>query len=184
MTQRVHHAGLVARLDAELDLALEVLADVGAQRLDRAAGDAERLGEAPRRPRGRCCGLDLLHRDHEVGFLAGDVLALVVGRELEREGLRVAGLHAAHRAVELLEHLAFADHELEALGLAAVERHAVDRAVEVDRHAVADGAPLGRRALLERAALLAQDLDRLVDRFVGDLGRDALDLGAATGRRA
>jgi hypothetical protein len=84
--------------------------------------------------------LDLLQRHHEVGFLAGDVLALVVGRELEREGLRVARLHAAHGGVELLEHLPFADDELEALGLAALERHAVDGAGEIDRHPVAGGA--------------------------------------------
>src|SRR5436190_200204 len=175
LDERVHHARLVARLDAELDLALEVLANVGAQGLDRAAGDAERLGQ--RLVDGRqVLGLDLLQRDGEVGFLAGDVLALVVGRELKGKGLRVAGLHAAHGVVELLEHLPFADHELEALGLAAVERNAVDGAGEIDRDAVAGRCTLARRALLEGAPLLPEDVDRLVDRLLGDLGGDALDL--------
>ena len=58
---------------------------------------------------GRCCASIFFTVTSEVGFLAGDVLALVVGRELQREGLRFAGLHAAHGGVELLEHLAFAD---------------------------------------------------------------------------
>ena len=70
------------------------------------------------------------------------------------------------------EHLAFADHELEVLGLAALERLAVDLAFEVDRHAVAvlRGGFAGR-ALGEGAALLAQDVERLVDRGVGHFGR-------------
>ena len=91
--------------------------------------------------------LDLLHRDHEVGFLAGHVVAVVVGRELQREGLALADLHAAHGGVELLEHLAFADDELEVVGLAAGEGLAVDLAFEVDRDAVGfDGAFVRRRA--------------------------------------
>jgi hypothetical protein len=54
---------------------------VGAQALDGAVLDAQRLGERPRSTSGRFCCLDLLHGDEEVGFLAGDVLAVVVGRE-------------------------------------------------------------------------------------------------------
>ena len=52
----------------------------------RAVLDAQRLGERLV-DLGQVLRLDLLHRDHEVGFLAGHVLALVVGRELQREGL-------------------------------------------------------------------------------------------------
>ena len=184
LDQRVHHRRLVARQHAELHFALEVLADVGAQRLDRAVGDAERLGERLV-DLGQVLRLDLLQRDHEVGFLAGHVLAVVVGRELQREGLALAGLHAAHGVVELLEHLAFADDELEALGLAAGERLAVDLAFEVDRHAVAvRRAPSAAGRCCEGAALLAQDVERLVDRRIVDFGDDALDLGRRTGRRS
>jgi hypothetical protein len=55
-------------------------------------------------------------------------------------------LHAAHGRVELLEHLAFADDELEALGLAAGEGLAVDLAFEVDGDAVAFGGALAAAA--------------------------------------
>ena len=109
--------------------------------------------------------------------LAGHVLAVVVGREGQREGLALAGLHAAHGVLEFLEHLAFADQELEVLGLAALEGLAVDLAFEVDRHAVAF---LGRgvlRALGEGAALLAQDVQRLVDGGVAHFGAELLDFG-------
>ena len=44
-------ARLVARQQAELDLALEVLADVGAQRLDRAVARCRATWRTPRRPR-------------------------------------------------------------------------------------------------------------------------------------
>jgi len=128
---------------------------------------------------GRCCASIFFSVHQEIGLLAGDVLALIVSGELQREGLRVAGLHASHRGIELLEHLAFADQELERLGLATVERFAIDLAFEVDRHAVADRGRLGGGALRESAALLAQDVDSLVDRLFGHRGRDALDLGRA-----
>ena len=139
-------------------------------------GDAQRLGQRLV-DFGQVGRFDLLHGDHEVGLLAGHVLAVVVGRESQREGLALAGLHAAHGVLEFLEHLAFADQELEVLGLAALEGLAVDLAFEVDRHAVAF---LGRgvlRALGEGAALLAQDVQRLVDGGVGHFGAELLDFG-------
>jgi hypothetical protein len=138
--------------------------------------DAQRLGEGLVHFR-QVGGLDLLHGDHEVGRLAGDVLAVVVGREGQREGLALAGLHAAHGLVELLEHLAFADHELEVLGLAALEGLAVDLAFEVDGDAVAGLHGGVLRALGEGAALLAQDVQGAVDGGVGDFGADLLDFG-------
>ena len=80
--------------------------------------------------------------------------------------------------VEFLEHLAFAEHELEVLGLAALERLAVDLAFEVDRHAVALVRPPRRCGRCgEGAALLAQDVERLVDRCVAHLGAELLDFG-------
>ena len=127
---------------------------------------------------GQVGGFDLLHGDHEVGLLAGHVLAVVVGRERQREGAAVAGLQAAHGVLEFLEHLAFADDELEVLGLAALEGLAVDLAFEVDRHAVAVLRGGVLRALREGAALLAQDVERLVDGVVAHLGAELLDFGA------
>ena len=53
----------------------------------------------------------------------------------------------------------------------------VDGARKIDGDAIARRCTFARRPLLERAPLFPQDLDRLVDRLVGDLGRDALDLG-------
>jgi hypothetical protein len=100
---------------------------------------------------------------------------LVVLGELQREGLGLAGLHATHGGVELLQHLAFADQELEAFGLAALEGLAVDLAFEVDGDAVTGGGHVGGGALGEAATLLAQDLDGLVDGFLGHVAGDALD---------
>ena len=121
--------------------------------------------------------LDLLHRHQEVGRLAGDVLAVVVGREGQREGLALAGLHAAHGILEFLEHLALADQELEGLCLAALEGLAIDLAFEVHRHAVAFLRRGVLRPLGEGAALLAQDVQRLVDGGFAHLRGLALDLG-------
>ena len=123
--------------------------------------------------------LDFLDRDHEVGLLACHVLALVVGRKLQWKRLRFAGLHTAHGLVEGLEHLPLADQKLESLGLAAIERHAIDLAFKVNRHAVALGGGITLRALRESAALLAQDVDGFVDRSIGHFGRHAFHLSGA-----
>ena len=88
--------------------------------------------------------------------------------------LALAHLHAAHALVELFEHLAFADDELKGVCLAAVERLAVDPALEVDRHAVGLYGALGRRPLRESAALLAQDVDCAVDCGLADFGAHTL----------
>jgi FKBP-type peptidyl-prolyl cis-trans isomerase (trigger factor) len=89
---------------------------------------------------------------------------VVVLRELEIEGLRLAGRHAARRVVEFLQHATFADREDEVLRRAALERLAVDRALEVHRQPVAVLRGALRR--LELRALLAQDFQRLVEREV------------------
>jgi hypothetical protein len=75
-----------------------------------------------------------------------------------------------------------ADHDLDALAGAAVERRAVDGALEGDRDAVA-GFGLGALALRGIGAVLVGDpLDGLIDIGVGDLGdrlldRKALEIG-------
>ena len=71
--------------------------------------------------------------------------------------------------------LAGADHDLDALAGAAVERHAVDAALEVDGDAIA-GFGLGALGLRGVAAVLVGDaLDRLIDIGVGDLDHRLLD---------
>ncbi len=103
---------------------------------------------------------------------------MVVLGKGQREGAALAVLHAAHGVFELLEHLAFAEHELEVLGLAALEGFAVNLAFEVHGHAVAGFGGAALRALGKGAALLAQDIQGLVDGLVGHVGRDPFDFGA------
>ena len=55
------------------------------------------------------------------------------------------------------------------------KRLAVDLAFKVDRHAISFCCAFRGGALLKRAALLAQDVHRLVDRRFGHFGRYALD---------
>ncbi|MNV57922.1 hypothetical protein D3C71_1502740 [compost metagenome] len=100
---------------------------------------------------------------------------MVVLGEGQGESLAFAGLHAAHCVFEFLEHLAFAHQELEVFSLAAGKGFAVDLAFEVHGHAVAIGSRFVLRALGERATLLAQDVDGLVDGGVVDVGRQLVD---------
>jgi hypothetical protein len=58
--QRVHHGLLVARQQAELDLALQVFLDVGAQAFNGGVGHAQRLGQLLV-DFGQVRGFDLLH---------------------------------------------------------------------------------------------------------------------------
>ena len=171
---------------AELDLALEVLADVG-----RAA---------PRPCRRRCpsdlanasfdlgqvLGLDLLQRSPvKSASLPADVLALVVGRELQRKGLRVARLHAAHRGVELLEHLAFADRRT---GSPRPCRPRTARRRPCRRNRSSRGRrrrpPRPRAAAAKVRRCLRRMSMRLVDRCVGRPRSTTRSTSAATGRRA
>ncbi|KAG1243951.1 hypothetical protein G6F65_022087 [Rhizopus arrhizus] len=85
------------------------------------------------------------------------------------EDLGFASLQAASGFFEFRQHAALAEHEREVFGLAAFERHAVDGAGEVQRDAVAvlRGAAF---TSFERGALLAQDVQGLLDFGVGDGG--------------
>ena len=126
---------------------------------------------------GRCCASIFFIVTRKSASLPATSLLPVVGRELQREGLGLPDLHAAHGLVELLEHLAFADDELARLRPCRRRSLAVDLALEVDRHAVAFGRALAGRALRKRAPLLAQDVDRAVDRRIVDVAANPLDLG-------
>ena len=86
--------------------------------------------------------------------------------------------HPAHRRLELRQHPALAQGKDEALGLAALEGLSADPAEEVHGQLVAVLRRAARRD--EPGALLAQDLDGLVDlRLV-----DATGAGAGGARRA
>jgi hypothetical protein len=91
---------------------------------------------------------------------------VIVVRELEREGLGLAGRHAARRGVELRKHAPLADAEREVLRAAALERLPVDRPVEIDGQPVA--VLRGTACRRVGRALLAQDGDRLLDRRIVD----------------
>src|SRR5213075_1564781 len=120
--------------------------------------------------------LDLLYPQGERGLLSRDFLAVIVGGERELEGLRFARRHAARCGVEFGKHATVVDAEDEVLRASALERLAGDLALEIDVDAIA----LLRRALdnNEARALLAQDIDRLVDRRIVDAHLRALDLRA------
>src|SRR5665213_2057362 len=102
-------------------------------------------------------------RAGEFGRLSGERLAAVV---LGERGLHDAGFarrDADQLFLETGNELAGADHDLNALASAAVERRAVDAALEVDGDPVA-ALRLGAFGLADIAAVLVGDaLDRLVD---------------------
>ena len=147
----------------------------------RAARDAERPHELRVDHRQRRPG-DALHRQRELGDLAGDILAVIVGREGDREGPGLALAHPCDRALELGQHPALADDDREVARLAARKRDAVDPAAEVDDHPVAGGR--GARHVVVARALASQHLDRPPDVLGTDLRRRAFDRHRPTGRRA
>src|SRR5690606_34354369 len=130
--EAVHDVALGATTYPLADLALEIAANILAHRGNVAIGLAEFTGEV---------GVDLrqhrlfhlAHRDLEAGGLAGEFLGTVILRERHRAGARFAGLHAAHRALEVGEHPALAEDERKALCRAALEGDVIDLANEIDR---------------------------------------------------
>ena len=156
--------------------ALDVGLDLGPHLVQVAVGDPERFGELGVE-RGQPRLLHLVHLQRERGGLARHLLALIVLREGQLESLALAGRHAARGRLERRQGAAFAEQEAEAGRLAAFERHAVDLALEVDRHAVA--VLRGARHGVELGALLAQDLERAIDRGVVDRHLRPLDRRAA-----
>ena len=114
--------------------------------------------------------LNFFNGDHEVRRFTSDILAVVVGRKRQLEGLALTGLHAANCRVKLLEHLTITDDELKVVGLASGESFAINLAFKVDRHAI----PFERggvlRTLGKCAPLFAQDVQRFVNCGVGHLG--------------
>ena len=170
--QRIEHLGAHAAADGARELTLHALAHIAAQRLDAALGDAEGLAERIV-DLGELLFLDGGDGDRELGGLARDGRAAVVGREVDGDAAGLARLRAAHALLELAEHLALAEHELDAGGAAALEGLAVDAAFEVDGHAVAIGGDALHRDIVR--PLAAHGLEHRVDVGVGDVGGRALD---------
>ena len=168
---------LVACQQAELDLTLEVGLDISAQARHGAVGNTERLGQGIVHFR-QVGGFNLFNGDQEVSGLACHILAVVFLGESQRESLALARLHAAHGIFKFLEHLAFAHQELEVLGLAALKGLAVELAFKVHGDAVAILRCGVHGALCEAAALLAQDVNGLVDGAIVHSGRQFFDFGA------
>ena len=108
--------------------------------------------------------LDFLQRHHEICSLACHILAMVVSRERQRESFALASFHATRGFFKFLEHLTVAKNELEVLRLAALESLAINLAFKINSHAVTVFCGGILRALGKRAALFAQDVNRLGDR--------------------
>ena len=149
----------------------EALADVVAQLVERVEA---RLGGELVVEAGQLLGLDLLDRDRELGLLAREVLGAVVLGELDLDRALVAGGRALELLLEAGDEPARAELDHLVAALAAAERLAAERAEEVHDHEVAGGG--GALDGLELGHAVAQLLDLLLDRLVGDLGIAAADL--------
>ncbi len=98
---------------------------------------------------------------------------MIIGRKSQIERLGCASRKAQGIGFELGQHLLLAQDEDEIAGLAAGEFDPVDRAHEIRGHAIARcGRPLHA---VEMLALLAQDLQCLVDFGLAHRERSALD---------
>ena len=148
--------------------------------LDRVAqlGDrfqAQRLGELV--IEGNAAGrLDLLGGDLEFGLLPGEVLGLVVLRELDLEGAVFAGGDADELLLEARNEAVGTDQHRHVVAAAAVEQLTVDPAGELDSDAVAVFRLGAFRLLHERLVLVGDTLKRLLDFLVGHLGGRAREL--------
>ena len=104
----------------------------------------------------------LAHARRELDVLAGELCLAVVVREADREGLLLVLGQADQVVLEARDHPLVADDQRQPLRRGALDRLAVQPALERDHGEVA---LLGRPALdrHERGLLVAQLLDHLVD---------------------
>ena len=174
--QHLHYLVLDIGLGAFSHLALDIGPDLGAHLGEVAIGHPERPRELGVHL-GQVRFLDQLDAQLKAGGLARHVLAVIVGRKSQFEGLGPAGRQPERIGFELGQHLLLAQHEDEIAGLAAGKLHAVDLAQEIRRHAVAHCR--GPFHGMEMLALFAQDFQRLVDLGVAHRERGALDLARA-----
>ena len=141
--QRLHHLVLGTRLQARFDLALEVGPDLGAHLRRRRRRRRPALARTRRRPPAAAAAATFFTVTSNVAGLAGHVLAVIVGGKLQLE--TSCSRRPSCRAPRLSNSGSIRPSpsmNWKSFGLAALERAvAVDRAVEVDRHAVARPAP-------------------------------------------
>jgi hypothetical protein len=152
-------------------VALDLLADLRFQVGDVLGAHAfgERVGEL-----GRCCLLQLLHGHREDGFLAGEILGRVLGRERDLHLALLARGSADELILEAGDEAAAAEAQVMPLGAAARERHAVDRAGEVDDRDIALLRLAAGIGGLEVGIAFAQARQRCVQVAVVDVDLDAL----------
>ena len=168
------HAGAVARAGERL----EALAE---RALDRVAqlGERVELGGVARElvvERARPALAHGVHGELDVGVAAAQLRVRIVGGERQLGRARLAGGHAAQRALDLLEGAARAERHEIADGGGLGDRLAAGADVHVDLDEVAGlGAAVDHD---ERRGLLAQPLELGVDLLGGDLDvlLDALEL--------
>ena len=174
--QRVHRRLFVPGHQAEFHFALQVFPDVRSQTRHAGICDTERLCKCLVDFR-QVGGFNFLQRNHEVCHLSGHLLAMVVGWKGHLEGLALARLHTKHGLFKLLQHLTVAHDELEIFCFAALERLAIDLPFEVNCHTVCVGGSGILRTLGKCAPLLAQNVQRLVNRRIGHAGLKTINLG-------
>ena len=167
--QCIHNSLFIARQQAKLDLAFEILLDIGAQTFNRCVCNTQGFGQCLI-DFWQMSGFNLLERHHEVSGFACDIFTVVIRRKGQLEGLAFASLHATRRLFKLFEHLAIAYDELEVIGFSASENFTVDLAFKVNHHAVALLRSRVLSPLRKSAALLAQNVKRFIDRGVGYFG--------------
>ncbi len=154
-------------------LVAHVIDDVRLELLQTALLDVEHFGQLVIHRR-QSLLLDAVRVDRELDFLPLQIFGVVVLRELDLEGLLVAGLDAGEAFFEVRQHLALAENHRHFLTLAALDRLAPEFAVEVDDNAVA------RRARAVHLGpgrfLLSQIIDHVIDVTVRDLDLRLFDL--------
>ena len=150
------------------ELALHVVAHLGAQGFDAALGHAEGLAEL-RVDFRQAARLDLAHDRLESRRLARQVLRRIFVREAQVELALLAGNRAAQRLLEIRQQAPGAEHDREVLALAALEWLAADPSLEVDRDAVTVAA--AALDVVPVRALAPQALDHRVDVAVRDRRR-------------
>src|SRR6185369_8270736 len=136
--QGFHHGFFVASFYTASNFAFQVDLDVFAHFGDVAVSHAQGLGEFSVDFR-QVRPFQVLQGDGERSGLAGDVFAMVILWERQREGLGLAHFQADGGGFEFWQHAAFAQYERVAFSFAARELNAVDRADEVHGDAVAVG---------------------------------------------
>ena len=152
-------------LGALVDRFADALGDVGAQLLEGV--ELGSLGGELVIQLGEDLFAHLFDVDREDGALAGQLLRLVILREGDLDLALLTAADAAQLLLEALDQLAAAELEQVVGRLAALERLAVEQALEVDQqHVAVGGGPLDRLELGESGA---DPLDLALDDLIGGL---------------